>query len=66
MYLGKKLMVIPLKGQYEQECNSISLKEMGIFIGELNDIEEFIKSPKVTIEKWDDPINDILNKILNI
>ena len=32
MYLGKKLMVIPIKGQYEQECNAEALKEMGVTV----------------------------------
>ena len=30
LYLGKKLMVIPMKGQYEQQCNSAALKELGV------------------------------------
>ena len=30
LYLGKKLMVIPIKGQYEQECNAEALKKMGV------------------------------------
>ena len=30
IYLGKKLMSIPINGQYEQLCNSAALKEMGI------------------------------------
>ena len=30
MFLQKKLMVIPMKGQYEQQCNAAALKEMGI------------------------------------
>jgi uncharacterized protein (TIGR00661 family) len=30
MYLGKKLMVIPIKGQYEQYCNAAALKKMGV------------------------------------
>ncbi|CAN5148920.1 glycosyltransferase family protein [soil metagenome] len=30
MYLGKKLMVIPIKNQYEQLCNVASLKKMGV------------------------------------
>lgn len=30
LYLRKKLMVIPMKGQYEQQCNSAALKEMGV------------------------------------
>lgn len=30
MYLGKKLMVIPMKSQYEQQCNAAALKSMGV------------------------------------
>ncbi len=30
IFLGKKLMVIPMKGQYEQQCNAAALKKMGI------------------------------------
>lgn len=30
LHLGKKLMVIPMKGQYEQQCNSAALKELGV------------------------------------
>jgi len=30
LYLGKKLLVIPMKRQYEQECNAEALKGLGI------------------------------------
>ena len=30
LYLGKKLMVIPIKGQYEQYCNAEALEKMGV------------------------------------
>ncbi len=30
LYLQKKLMVIPMKGQYEQQCNAAALKLMGV------------------------------------
>jgi len=29
MFLKKKLMVIPMKGQYEQQCNAAALEEIG-------------------------------------
>jgi len=29
MYLGKKLMVIPMKAQYEQQCNAAAAADMG-------------------------------------
>lgn len=30
LFLKKKLMVIPMKGQYEQQCNAAALEEMGV------------------------------------
>lgn len=37
LYLGKKLLSVPIRDQYEQQCNSAALKEMGIpVIQELN------------------------------
>ena len=30
LYLKKKLVVIPMKGQYEQQCNAAALKLLGI------------------------------------
>ncbi len=30
LFLKKKLLVIPMKGQYEQQCNAAALKQMGV------------------------------------
>jgi uncharacterized protein (TIGR00661 family) len=30
LHMQKKLMVIPMKGQYEQQCNAAALQEMGV------------------------------------
>lgn len=30
LFLKKKLMVVPMKGQYEQQCNAAALEKMGI------------------------------------
>ncbi len=30
LYLKKKLLVIPMKGQYEQQCNAVALKLLGV------------------------------------
>lgn len=32
LYLHKKLMVIPMKGQYEQQCNASALQQMGVAV----------------------------------
>ena len=38
MHLGKKLMVIPIKGQYEQLCNAAALEKMNI--KKLDDLDD--------------------------
>jgi predicted glycosyltransferase len=37
MYLGKKIITIPIKGQYEQYCNAEALKKFGALV--LHDID---------------------------
>ena len=32
LYLGKKLLVLPIKGQYEQLCNAAALKEFNVVV----------------------------------
>jgi uncharacterized protein (TIGR00661 family) len=32
LHMGKKLMVVPMKGQYEQQCNAAALKQMGVTV----------------------------------
>jgi uncharacterized protein (TIGR00661 family) len=65
LYLSKKLMVIPTKGQYEQECNVKALKDMGIFTGRLSDLKSFLNSDKMVFDKWEDPTDEIIKMILD-
>lgn len=32
LHLGKKLLVIPMKGQYEQQCNAEALNQLGVTV----------------------------------
>ena len=47
LYLKKKLMVIPMKGQYEQQCNAAALKTMGVPV-----IKSLKKKHLDTIKDW--------------
>lgn len=49
MHLGKKLMVIPMKSQYEQQCNAAALKELGVPV-----LQKLNKKKVKTIRKWVD------------
>ncbi len=65
IFLNKKLMTIPINGQYEQELNSNLLKNFGVKVGDIQDISEFVlstKSPKKV--NWIDPTSNIINQIL--
>lgn len=47
MYLGKKLLVIPIQNQYEQLCNAAALNEMGVHV-----IFKLDAAFKERIEHW--------------
>ena len=68
LYLRKQLMVIPMKGQYEQQCNAAALKTLQVPV-----ISRLRKKHIETIRKWaaDSPtvfINypDHTERIINI
>jgi uncharacterized protein (TIGR00661 family) len=56
LFLKKKLMVIPMKKQYEQYCNAEMLKEMGVPV-----IKKFNADTLPKIKKWleDDTIVEV-------
>ncbi|MFT3825699.1 MAG: glycosyltransferase family protein [Chitinophagaceae bacterium] len=49
LHLKKKMIAIPIKGQYEQQCNAAALKKIGIR----------------TLDKLDDDFNDTFNNWVN-
>jgi uncharacterized protein (TIGR00661 family) len=67
LVLNKKIWSIPIKGQYEQLCNAIALKSMGVFTDDLNSetISKWITSYHKIDYDWDNPIDEIVQKIIN-
>jgi uncharacterized protein (TIGR00661 family) len=47
LYLGKKLLVIPMKGQYEQQCNAAALHQLGVAV-----IKKLSKKHSSYISTW--------------
>lgn len=47
LYLGKKLISIPIKNHYEQECNAAAIKQMGIKV--LHDVDDNFAD---VVERW--------------
>lgn len=70
LYLNKKLMVIPMKNQYEQQCNALALKEMGVYtIKKLNKknvskIAEWIHSDTIIKVDYPDTTEEIIEALL--
>ncbi|MCO5286995.1 MAG: glycosyl transferase [Chitinophagaceae bacterium] len=69
LFLHKKLMVIPMKGQYEQQCNAASLKSMGIPVlkkldtGYLEEIRSWINSDNIVSVYFPDVTAQIIDEI---
>lgn len=70
MFLGKKLLVVPMLGQYEQHCNAASLEKLGVkVIRKFSDqnlpiIENFINAPDAVAYNFPDQLQSIIQKVM--
>ena len=70
LFMKKKLMVIPMKGQYEQQCNAVALKEMGVPVlkslklKHIEKIKSWIETGAIVNVDYPDITAEIINKIL--
>jgi uncharacterized protein (TIGR00661 family) len=70
LFLKKKLLVIPMKGQYEQKCNAQMLKSMGVPVLKKlkkkhhRKIQSFIDSTEVVEVDYPDITEQILDTII--
>lgn len=71
LYMGKKILTIPMKGQYEQECNAEALKNLGIkTLDQIDDdfemhLEEWINSDFIYHAEFKNNIPSIIDFILD-
>ncbi|MGC4037646.1 MAG: glycosyltransferase family protein [Chitinophagaceae bacterium] len=72
IHLGKKIMSIPIKGQYEQICNGAALKKMGVTtkteIGNdfKNEFYQWMNNGKVVQLDYSKSIRESLNHVFNV
>ena len=72
MFLKKKLMVIPMRGQYEQQCNAAALEEMGVPVikslkkKHLKKIVDWVLNGKIIPVNYPDMTETILRDIIAI
>lgn len=70
MYLKKKLMVIPMKNQYEQLCNAEAMKELGIpVLSDLNssmveNIRDWVVHGNAIDISFPDITEDVINQLI--
>lgn len=70
LFMQKKLLVVPMKGQYEQQCNAAALKEMGVPVIKsfknkyLTNIIDWIKSDTIIEVHYPDSTEQIIDQLL--
>ncbi len=70
IFLGKKLLVIPMKFQYEQQCNAYALKQMGVPViwassrDWVAQISAFLSNPEFLQINFPDETDQILDLVL--
>lgn len=70
LFLGKKFLVIPQAHQFEQKCNAIMLKKMGIKVTKklkpkyLSEIEDWLVNGKTVTVKYPDQIQKMVETII--
>ncbi len=70
IFLNKKLMVIPMKGQYEQQCNAAALKEMGVPVikslkqKHIGYIEQWVRLEKKLTVNFPDTTEQMINQLI--
>jgi uncharacterized protein (TIGR00661 family) len=71
LFMNKKLMVIPMKGQFEQHCNAAALKEMGVpvlkslKVENAEKIRNWIENGLTVAVDYPDQTEEIINAILS-
>jgi uncharacterized protein (TIGR00661 family) len=70
LFLGKKLLVIPMKNQYEQQCNAAALAEMGVTTLKslkkkyLPEIESWLSSEPLPEVDYPDVVPAVIERVL--
>jgi len=70
LYMKKKLLVVPMKNQYEQQLNAAALSQMGVpVIRNLNDrfdmvINNWIESNRIIDVDYPDKTQEIIDRII--
>lgn len=70
IYMGKKLLVVPMKGQYEQHCNAAALHQLGVAVlnkistKKIKNIRQWMINPDIIHIDYPDQTRELLQKLL--
>ncbi|WP_308993468.1 glycosyltransferase family protein [Mariniflexile litorale] len=70
LFMRKKLLVIPMKGQYEQECNAAALKDLGVPVIKslkkkyIKNMMEWVASDTLVYVDYPDITEEIIDRLL--
>jgi uncharacterized protein (TIGR00661 family) len=70
LFLKKKLLVIPMKGQYEQQCNAAALKKMGVTVLDalhlnyFQSLNEFLLQKETLAVNYPENTAEIIRKVI--
>ena len=70
LYLGKKLLVVPMKQQYEQQCNAVALAQMGVPViknfkdKNLDKVDQWLHQDKTVPVNYPDQTAAVLDQLL--
>lgn len=70
LYMGKKLCVIPMRNQYEQQCNAAALKKMGVTVLEaLNQdsvyqLQDWVAASDFVSVDYPDQADAVISRVL--
>ena len=71
LHLGKKLMVVPIRNQYEQQCNAAALEQMGIVnLKKIEDdfclrVRDWLEAPHPKAVNYTRSIDNALNYLFS-
>ena len=70
LYLGKKMLVIPMKHQFEQQCNAAALADLGVSVlknlkeKQLSKVEKWLQYGEAIQVDYPDQTKQIIEKLL--
>jgi len=70
LFLGKKLLVVPMKNQFEQQCNAVALKNLGVPVIKSmktkwhREIERWLIADSTIKVQYPDNAQEIIDRIL--